>query len=365
MKTKYLEVNNKTNFENQNNSAIDANSKGDIFYINKTDLNLNNINYSNTSKEENTTNKLNIKKCCNFICNKLCQSNKHSKKFYMKGWRDYLEREGNEAVDKPFKILTNLFINDDEAISGLESIRVNPNLVSENKLRNDLEFYIPQLCTFLLFGEMKDIEEFFVFLCKACNLSFFFAHRVHWFLSAMIEASHEKKDSIIKILKMINTLFKSENEENKNILNKFYLSDSESYINYIKNNHLYFLYDCKNIPNYNLHSLEKVNKEKLNGYQLDIFNKYIKGKDLIFEYSEKEYQNVVFKDKTISAIDKNNNKINNKESINDIENDLAKLKNKLNPNDFFISISNFKLNNPDYSYEQDDDDDDYIIFETF
>ena len=280
----------------------------------------------------------------------------------MKGWRDYLEREGNEAVDKPFKILTNLFINDDEAISGLESIRLNPNLVSENKLRNDLEFYIPQLCTFLLFGEMKDIEEFFVFLCKACNLSFFFAHRVHWFLSAMIEASQEKKDSIIKILKMINTLFKSENEENKNILNKFYLSNSEPYIDYIKKNHLYFLYDRKNIPNYNLHSLEKVNKEKLNGYQLDIFNKYNKSKDLIFEYSEKEYQIVVFKDKSISTIDKNNDKINNKESMNDIEKDIVKLKNKLNPNDFLISISNFKLNNPDYSYEQDDEDDD-IIYE--
>ena len=54
-------------------------------------------------------------------------------------------------------------VNDEEAILGLESIRLNPNLVSENKLRNDLEFYIPQLCTFLLFGDMKDIEEFFVF----------------------------------------------------------------------------------------------------------------------------------------------------------------------------------------------------------
>ena len=147
-------------------------------------------------------------------------------------------------------MLTNLFVNDDEAISGLESIRLNPNLVSENKIRNDLEFYIPQLCTFLLFGEMKDIEEFFVFLCKACNLSFFFAHRIHWFLSAMIEASEDKKESIIRILKMINTLFKSENEESKNILNRFYLSNSEPYINYIKNNKLYFLYDCNNIPNY-------------------------------------------------------------------------------------------------------------------
>ena len=61
----------------------------------------------------------------------------------MKGWRDYLEREGNEASDKPFKILTNLFANDDEAIYNLESIRLNPNLVSENKLRNDLEYYLP------------------------------------------------------------------------------------------------------------------------------------------------------------------------------------------------------------------------------
>ena len=295
----------------------------------------------------------------------------------MKGWRDYLEREGQAASDKPFKMLTNLFVNDDEAISGLESIRLNPNLVSENKIRNDLEFYIPQLCTFLLFGEMKDIEEFFVFLCKACNLSFFFAHRIHWFLSAMIEASEDKKESIIRILKMINTLFKSENEESKNILNRFYLSNSEPYINYIKNNKLYFLYDCNNIPNYNIHSLEKVNKEKLNGYQIDIFNKYNKSKDIIFEYSEKEYQNVIFKDKTISSVNKNikenniestnnttnnNNNINKINNIKNIEKDLSKLKNKLNPNDFLISISNFKLNNPDYSYEEDDDEDD-IIYE--
>ena len=362
MKVKFFEGKKKTNIENQINSRMDGNSKADLYEINNKELNLNNINYSKNKKSKKSAKKFTTKKFCNFICSKLCQSNKHSKKFYMKGWRDYLEREGNEASDKPFKILTNLFINDDEAISGLQSIRLNPNLVSENKLRNDLEFYIPQLCTFLLFGEMKDIEEFFVFLCKACNLSFFFAHRVHWFLSAMIEASEEKKDSIIKILKMINTLFKSENEENKNILNKFYLSNSEPYINFIGKNHLYFLYDRNNIPNYNIHSLEKVNKEKLNGFQLDIFNKYNKSKDIIFEYSEKEYQNVVFKDKTISAKDKGNKLKNNNESANNnIEKDLSKLSNKLNPDDFLISISNFKLNNPGYSYEEEDDDD--IIYE--
>ena len=356
MKGSYLEVNDKTITDNRNGNRIDNTSKVDLYEINNNkQFNLNNNNYSNKNIEKKSHKKFSAKQFCNFICKKICQSNKHTKKFYMKGWRDYLEREGNEATDKSFKILTNLFINDEEAILGLESIRLNPNLVSENKLRNDLEFYIPQLCTFLLFGEMKDIEEFFVFLCKACNLSFFFAHRVHWFLSAMIGASEEKKESIIKILKMINTLFKSENEENKNILNKFYLSDSEEYINFLKMNNLYFLYDTKNIQNYKIHLLEKVNQEKLNGHQLDIFFKYKKSKEIIFEYSEKEYQNIIFKDKEISAKDKNLQNIDNK----NIENDLKKLTNKLNANDFLISISNFELNNPDYSYEEDDD----IIYE--
>jgi len=358
MKKKYIEVTS----ENQN-SSINGNSKADLYDINNKNLVLDNINYSNNKEEQK---KKFSKKCCDFLINKICQSNKRSKKFYMKGWRDYLEREGNEASDKPFKILTNLFLNDEEAISGLESIRLNPNLVNENKLRNDLEFYIPQLCTFLLFGEMKDIEEFFVFLCKACNLSFFFAHRVHWFLSAMIEASQEKKESIIKILKMINTLFKSENEENKNIINRFYVSNSEPFIKYIKINDLYFLYDNKNIKNHGIiNVLEKVNeeKEKLNGNQLDIFNKYNKSKNIIYEYSNKEYKDIIFKDKNIST---NNKKINNKENNidknntineNDNDTDISNLKNIINADDFLISISNFELNNPDYSYEEDDDED--------
>ena len=361
MKTKYYEVDNKTTIEHQS-----GNSKSELYDINNSkQFDLNNINYSNKEKVKNK--KKNIpKKCCNFLCNRLFQTkNIPSKIFYMKGWKDYLEREGKEASDKPFKILTNLFINDDEAISGLESIRLNPNLVSENKLRNDLEFYIPQLCTFLLFGEMKAIEEFFVFLCKACNLSFFFAHRVHWFLSAMIEASQDKKESIIKILKMINTLFKSESEENKNILNYFYVSNSEPFINYIKINNLYFLYDIKNIQNNKIHLLDNINQEKLNGNQIDIFNKYINSKNIIFEYSEREYKNAIFKDKNILNKDKNIKKINNeivkednniKKESEDI--DISKFTNKINSNDFLISISNFELKKHDYSYEEDDDEED-------
>ena len=336
MEEKYQNVNNKTN------NNFDTVSGSTLCKIDKFDINANEINNNN---KKNIT-----KKCCEFICNKFCRSNKRSKNFYMKGWRDYLEREGNEASDKPFKILTNLFVNDEEAILGLESIRLNPNLVSENKLRNDLEFYIPQLCTFLLFGDMKDIEEFFVFLCKACNLSFFFAHRVHWFLSAMIEASQDKKENVIQILKMINTLFKSENEENKNKINKFYVSNSEAYMNYVKINNLYFLYNNKNIQNDRVHLIEEINKENLKGHQLDFYNKYSHSKDIISKYSENEYQNIVLKDKNISSSNEKN------EEIKKEEKELIKFNEKLNANEFLIGISNFKLNKIDYSYEDEDDD---------
>ena len=355
MEEKYQDVSDKTNIETKNN--FDTISGSTLCKIDKMEItnNDNNIPQNNLPK-----------KCCDFICNKFCRSNKRSKNFYMKGWRDYLEREGNDASDKPFKILTNLFVNDEEAILGLESIRLNPNLVSENKLRNDLEFYIPQLCTFLLFGEMKDIEEFFVFLCKACNLSFFFAHRVHWFLSAMIEASQEKKENIIQILKMINTLFKSENEENKIKLNKFYVSNSEPFMHYIKINNLYFLYNNKNIQKDRVHLIEEIDKENLKGHQLDIYYKYSHSQEIISKYSEKEYEYIIFQDKNISNITNNDKGINKNETkenfineeANDKEKDLMNIKKKFNANEFLISISNFKLNKIDYSYEDEDSEDD-------
>ena len=210
-------------------------------------------------------------KCCCCLC--CCSSSLKGRRFYQKGWRNYLVKEGNESSDESFKIITNLFSNKDGSISALESIRLNPNLVSANKLRNDLEFYIPQLCTFLLFGEMKAIEEFFVFLCKVCHASFFFSHRVHWFLSAMIDAAQDKKDDIINILKMINTLFKSENKKRRNKISKFYIANSNPFIKYIKSHNLYFLYDNKSIEN-QTNILEEVDYNSLDGYQQEIYNKY-------------------------------------------------------------------------------------------
>ena len=89
--------------------------------------------------------------CCGSFCFYLwccccCNSNIKSNDFYRKNWKNYLYKEGTDASDLPFNKLTKLFANaDDEAIEALRDFRLNPNLVNENKLRNDLEFYIPQL----------------------------------------------------------------------------------------------------------------------------------------------------------------------------------------------------------------------------
>ena len=287
--------------------------------------------------------------CCCCCCCCCCNSHSKGRTSYQKGWRNYLVKEGNESSDESFKIITNLFSNKDGSIAALESIRLNPNLVSANKLRNDLEFYIPQLCTFLLFGEMKAIEEFFVFLCKVCNASFFFAHRVHWFLSAMINAAQDKKDDIINILKMINTLFKSENKKRRTKISNFYIANSNPFIKYIKAHNLYFLYDNKAIEN-QTNVLEEVDYNSLDGYQQEIYNKYKNSREIIIKFSEKEYN--IAKEKEEDKINNKNNK-HLKRSKYIVEENLKEENTKFRSNDFFIDISNFKLLNEDVTFEEE------------
>lgn len=54
------------------------------------------------------------------------------------------ETDSKKKLNDPFRILTNLWAHKN-VIKDLELIRLNPNLVNKNKIRNDLEFYIPQI----------------------------------------------------------------------------------------------------------------------------------------------------------------------------------------------------------------------------
>ena len=334
----------------ENNEKV---REGEQKLLENNDIEDDEVNNDLNEDKDELNDKSCLCKCCCCLC--CCSSSLKGRRFYQKGWRNYLVKEGNESSDESFKIITNLFSNKDGSISALESIRLNPNLVSANKLRNDLEFYIPQLCTFLLFGEMKAIEEFFVFLCKVCHASFFFAHRVHWFLSAMIDAAQDKKDDIINILKMINTLFKSENKKRRNKISKFYIANSNPFIKYIKSHNLYFLYDNKSIEN-QTNILEEVDYNSLDGYQQEIYNKYKNSREIIINYSENEYN--IAKEKEEDKINNKNNK-NLKKSLFIIEDKINEDNTKFRSNDFFIDISNFKLLNEDVTFEEELEENEY------
>ena len=356
-----------SSIENSNNNVISQGSE-EITYESE--------GYNNFEEEETKRNCF-CNFCYHLFCCCLCFPTENSKDFYRKKWKSYLFKEGTDASDLPFNKLTKLFANADEnAIEELGDFRLNPNLVSENKLRNDLEFYIPQLCTFLLFGDIKAIEEFFVFLCKVCNASFFFAHRVHWFLSAMINAAEEKKEKIIEILKMVNTVFKSPSKKTRNKIEKFYIANSEDFIKYIKNHKLYFLYDS-NLMDEKINIFEKIDYGNLSGYQQELFNKYKKSRDIISDYSDKEYSKLKKEEEEKQQNKKKTTKKVNEEKIElietkytsnsdnlDINTEISKstidknfnsLEYKFKPSEFLISMSNFKLNNKDLTYEEDDD----------
>ena len=149
-------------------------------------------------------------------------------------------------MNDPFTILTKIWAYK-SVISDLEKVRINPNLIHTKQtqnlnsivIRNDLEFYIPQLCSFVLFGDNIVIDELLSFLCNACYASFFFAHRVIWFLKSMIFHNKESEKINLKInniLHVLQTIYKTDNKRNNQTkINNFVIAGSSQYIECINN----------------------------------------------------------------------------------------------------------------------------------
>jgi len=77
-----------------------------------------------------------------------------------------------------------LYAGNTESVKKLTKWRINPD--EKNCVRNDLEFYIPQLCSFLI-DETKPQEirdQLFTFLIQAAHAYFYFSHRLYFFLHA-------------------------------------------------------------------------------------------------------------------------------------------------------------------------------------
>ena len=91
---------------------------------------------------------------------------------------------------------------DRTSIAELEKLNLSPC----GTHRNDLEFYVPQLCNFVLFGDFEPDhrEDLVRFLLEACRTSFHFYHRVVWFLQATnLEALQNAKVSIERLMKAV------------------------------------------------------------------------------------------------------------------------------------------------------------------
>ena len=241
------------------------------------------IEYSPIKEEKKICSLSKIFKCCK------SQKNK-DKKYYIEKWRKYLTNESTSKsrMNDPFIILANIWAHK-PVIKFLENVRINPNLIKKERIkslsniiiRNDLEFYIPQLCSFIIFGDNELVDELLSFLCKSCYCSFFFAHRVIWFLKSMLsneemqnESNNEMNNKISEIVHTIQTIFKSDNEKEKKELKKYFIAGGDIYTNFNKG---YFTDTVDIIDNENEITTEtsyNSNNEHTNILKINIFTKY-------------------------------------------------------------------------------------------
>ena len=76
--------------------------------------------------------------------------------------------------------------------------------MSSESTRSDLEFFIPQLCSFYLNPELTsiEVEQLGEILSCACSINFFFSHRIWFFMRSSIDyvEDEEQRERIERIL---------------------------------------------------------------------------------------------------------------------------------------------------------------------
>ena len=92
----------------------------------------------------------------------------------MRKFTKFLRLKGsdNDALDN----LMRLYAKEPEAIESLEGCRLNPDFT--DSIRNDVEFYVPQLCSYYLSKECSEQEadDLSRFIIMASKSEFFFSH---------------------------------------------------------------------------------------------------------------------------------------------------------------------------------------------
>lgn len=113
----------------------------------------------------------------------------------------------NLAPDDPVRGLLQLYAHQENAVRDLEQCRINPDFNSP--FRNDLEFYIPQICCIYIEGGLEDPRDVINLILNAAKSDMFFSHRIWFFFQSLIFASDEEGKVKRKASQQIVTQLKS------------------------------------------------------------------------------------------------------------------------------------------------------------
>ena len=101
-----------------------------------------------------------------------------------KKWIPSQKRLADFDVRDPVGGLIKLYAHQQGAIQDLRECRINPDFNST--IRNDLEFFIPQLCCIYLHGEIDEADELADLMLACAKSSIFFSHRIRFFFRSLI-----------------------------------------------------------------------------------------------------------------------------------------------------------------------------------
>ncbi|OMJ79584.1 hypothetical protein SteCoe_20393 [Stentor coeruleus] len=123
-----------------------------------------------------------------FCCCCIKNQKEITRKFWAKLWSKLSNKKDFDPV---YTTLFHLY-SQQPAIEELKRCNISPD--PKKSSREDLEFYVPQICNLLLFIYNEDVKALLMTILYMCRESFYFAHRVLWCLNSTnfrdIEATH-------------------------------------------------------------------------------------------------------------------------------------------------------------------------------
>lgn len=125
----------------------------------------------------------------------------------MNRFKKWIKRR--ESKKDPLDIMLRLYAHEEDVMDELEEVRLSPDFT--NPIRNDLEFYLPELCSFCLYEDFDDEILKFIIIASQSNL--YFSHRVLFLKMIELDSDDVKE----KFQNTLMSLAKVESLENTQV----------------------------------------------------------------------------------------------------------------------------------------------------